>query len=112
MLKTLLVLAIAISVCDCTKNKTQINSVQIKGTKFFYHHDDFYQKWKFSKIMDTNTQLNKNDELRQKLINEIEEEEMKRKYEEEMKRKNIFEKHLLPFHIGSSFLRDFHTRRF
>ena len=51
-------------------------------------------------------------ELREKLLEEIEKQEIRKNNQENEKRKKIFVKYLLPFHSGSSFLRDFHTRRF
>jgi len=50
--------------------------------------------------------------LHQKFLEHMEQKEIRRKNKEEKGRGKIFEKYLLPSQNGSSFLRDFHTRRF
>jgi hypothetical protein len=55
-------------------------------------------------------------EMREKLIVEMGKQEIERRnneiLKEEAKRRNIFVQRLLPYHLGSSFLSDFHTNLF
>jgi len=115
MTKTLIFLVFVISALEFSESlKTQntLISIESSPTTSKQRRSEFYQKWKIIKSYDQYPQLKKYHELYQKLLDEIEEEKLKRKNEEDLKRSRIFEKHLLPFHNGSSFLRDFHTRRF
>jgi hypothetical protein len=54
-------------------------------------------------------------EMREKLIVEMRKQEIERRnneiLKEEANRRNIFVQRLLPLHLGSSVLRDFHTNR-
>ena len=54
-------------------------------------------------------------EMREKLIVEMRKQEIERRnneiLKEEAKRRNIFVQRLLPLHLGSSVLKDFHTNR-
>ena len=73
---------------------------------------DFYKKHRDAKILREFPQMFNYYELHEKLLKEMEKQEKIKQNEEHDKRKKIIEKFLLPFYSGSSFMSDFHTRRF
>lgn len=73
---------------------------------------DFYQKYQVSKTSKDFQQHLHFYEYYQRLLDKREREETQRKNKEFEARRKIFEKYLLAIDDDSSFLRDFHTRRF
>jgi hypothetical protein len=73
---------------------------------------DFYQKYQISKTSKDFQRYLHFYEHYQRLLDEKELKETQRKNKEFEARRKIFEKYLLTVDNDSSFLRDFHTRRF
>ena len=103
MKRILICLILIVNIC---MSKT-ISSSSNKHRRF-----DFYQNYRQAKILQEFPQMFNFYELREKLLDEIEKQEIRKKDQEDERRRKMFVKHLLRFHSGSSFLSDFHTRRF
>ena len=102
-----LIIILAANEINCEKNDQNL----AKNTFKKQRRIGFYQKYRLNELLNKFSKMFKIVKLYQNLMKFIENTRPQITNEEHEKKKQIFEKFLLQHQNGSSFLRDFHTRR-